>query len=360
MSALVPATTDAAIARIDKARALLAEAKSMIDVKQVVDMAAAAEVYAKRQKLSDEAIGYAHSIKIDALTRLGEMLKAAPKNTGAAGSAGPGRGNAVPIANRVSDVPTLADLGIDKKVSMVAQQLASLPDDMRQAVSKREATISQARSQVSEQKRADDLARPSVAVLPEGVHHGDFRELAHLIPDESIELVFTDPPYDGDSIELYEAAAKEAARILKPGGSMIAYSGQRHLPAVLAGMSKHLRYWWTIAGVHEGGNQMLQKLGVRCGWKPIVWFVKGTRGDVQNVILDVVRGDREKGSHEWQQAQSEAEYYIRELCSESGTVVDFFLGGGTTAAACAATGRKCIGFEINAAAIENAAKRLAA
>ena len=52
-----------------------------------------------------------------ALTRLGEMLKAAPKNTGAAGSAGPGRGNAVPIANRVSDAPTLADLGIDKKVS---------------------------------------------------------------------------------------------------------------------------------------------------------------------------------------------------------------------------------------------------
>jgi hypothetical protein len=53
----------------------------------------------------------------DALTRLGEMLKATPKNTGAAGSPGPGRGNAVPIENRVSDVPTLADLGIDKKVS---------------------------------------------------------------------------------------------------------------------------------------------------------------------------------------------------------------------------------------------------
>lgn len=354
MSALVPAA-DAAIARIDRARALLAEAKSMIDVKQVVDMAAAAEVYAKRQKLSDEAIGYAHSIKIDALTRLGEMLKATPKNTGAKGI-GP---IVVPDENR-NQPPTLADLGIDKKVSMVAQQLASLPEDMRQAVAKREATISQARSQVSEQKRADDLARPAVAVLPEGIHRGDFRELARLIPDESVELVFTDPPYDADSVELYEAAAKEAARILKPGGSMIAYSGQRHLPAVLAGMSKHLRYWWTIAGVHEGGNQMMQKLGIRCGWKPLVWFVKGTRGDVQNVLLDVVRGDREKFAHAWQQSQAEAEYYIRELCSEGGTVVDFFLGGGTTAAACEATGRRCIGFEVNAAAIENTVRRLAA
>lgn len=358
MSALVLAT-DAAIARLDKARALLAEAKSMIDVKQVVDMAAAAEVYAKRQKLSDEAIGYAHSIKIDALTRLGEMLKAGPKNPGTR-TVGGGKGAGGSIVEPPADVPTLADLGIDKKVSMVAQQLASLPDDMRQAVAKREATISQARKQVSEKRRADDLARPTETVLPAGIHRGDFRELAHMIPDESVELVFTDPPYDEDSVELYEAAAKEAERILKPGGSMIAYSGQRHLPAVLAGMSKHLRYWWTIAGVHEGGNQMLQKLGIRCGWKPLVWFVKGTRGDVQNVLLDVVRGDREKFAHAWQQSQAEAEYYIRELCSEGGTVVDFFLGGGTTAAACEATGRRCIGFEVDASAIENAAKRLAA
>lgn len=354
MSALVPAA-DAAIARIDRARALLAEAKSMIDVKQVVDMAAAAEVYAKRQKLSDEAIGYAHSIKIDALTRLGEMLDAAKKS--GVVRTGPDKkisSQAEPIRQQ------LADLGIDKKVSMVAQQLAGLPDDMRQAVAKREATISQARKQVSEKQRADDLTRPTDKALPAGIHRGDFRELAHIIPSESVELVFTDPPYDEESIELYEAAAKEAARILKPGGSMIAYSGQRHLPEVLIGMSKHLRYWWTIAGVHEGGNQMLQKLGVRCGWKPLVWFVKGTRGDVQNVLLDVVRGDREKFAHAWQQSQAEAEYYIRELCSEGGTVVDFFLGGGTTAAACEATGRRCIGFEVNAAALESAAKRLAA
>ena len=213
---------------------------------------------------------------------------------------------------------------------------------------------------LEEAAKAESLARAVTIDLPEGIHHGDFRKLAASIPDESVELVFTDPPYDKDSVELYEAAAREAARILKPGGSMIAYSGQRFLPDVLVGMSRHLRYWWTIAGVHDGGNQMLQKLGIRCGWKPLVWFVKDTRGDVQNVILDVVRGDREKDAHKWQQAQSEAEYYVSELCSENGVVVDFFLGGGTTAAACRATGRRFIGFDTDAGAITKSVERLAA
>jgi len=219
--------------------------------------------------------------------------------------------------------------------------------------------IAAARSK-SEETRAENLARPvNVALLP-GIYHGDFRELSNQIADDSIDLVFTDPPYDRESVDLYEGAAAVAARILKPGGSFIAYSGQSQFPLALNAVSAHLRYWWTIAGVHEGGNQMLQKLGIRCGWKPLMWFVKGTRGDVQNVISDVIRGDREKSNHAWQQAQSEAEFYIGELCSEAGTVVDFFLGGGTTAAACKTLGRTFIGFEVDASAVERTIQRLAA
>lgn len=52
----------------------------------------------------------------DALTRLGEMLKATPKNTGAAGG---GKKDAPrgSIVEPRDTTPTLADLGIDKKVS---------------------------------------------------------------------------------------------------------------------------------------------------------------------------------------------------------------------------------------------------
>ena len=41
-----------------------------------------AEIYAKRQGLSEEAISVAHSIKIEALRQIGMMLKDAPKAKG--------------------------------------------------------------------------------------------------------------------------------------------------------------------------------------------------------------------------------------------------------------------------------------
>jgi hypothetical protein len=253
-----------------------------------------------------------------------------------------------------------ASVGASPRNVQKAKAVAKARPDLLQKVESGSLSLNAAERQMKEDKAAEDLARPAVIALPEGIHHGDFRELSVQIEDNSIALVFTDPPYDADSVGLYEDAARISARILKPGGSVIAYSGQKYLPQVLAGMSKHLRYWWTIAGVHDGGNQMLEKLGVRCGWKPLVWFVKETRGDVQNVLLDVVRGDREKDAHQWQQAEAEALHIIEKLCPPGGTVVDFCLGGGTTAAACKKLGRKFIGFEINAASLERSVERLAA
>jgi len=43
---------------------------------------------------------------------------------------------------------------------------------------------------------------------------GDARELAKAIPDESIDLVFTDPVYD--RIDDYRWLAETAARVLEP------------------------------------------------------------------------------------------------------------------------------------------------
>lgn len=138
---------DPVILRLMDASKALTEAKSIQHTKSIVDVAAAAEIYAKRQQLGEDAVGIAHSIKIEALRKLGEMLKDAPKNTGAAGIGT----SAVPKENRTT-TPTLADLGLDKKTSSIAQKLAELPDDAFEQVKDGHQTVANAIMAVSKSK----------------------------------------------------------------------------------------------------------------------------------------------------------------------------------------------------------------
>ena len=148
--------------------------------------------------------------------------------------------------------------------------------------------------------------------------------------------------------------------MLRPGGSLLVYSGQKYLGEVIAAMTPHLRYWWTFALVHDGSTQLLQKLGVRCGWKPILWFVKETRGDVAAIVPDLVTGSgREKDAHAWQQGEAEAVTLIERFTSPGDLVVDFFAGSGTVLAAAKQLNRRFVGFETDAGHIDTIAERIA-
>ena len=91
----------------------------------------------------------------------------------------------------------------------------------------------------------------------------------------------------------------------------------------------------------------MREYGVRIGWKAVLWFVKGTRDNKEDIVSDVMSGGREKQHHDWQQAESEAAYWIEHLCPPDGLVVDPFLGGGTTGVAAQKHGRNWVGFEID-------------
>ena len=54
---------------------------------------------------------------------------------------------------------------------------------------------------------------------------GDARELAKEIPNESVDLIFTDPPYEASAIPLYKWVSEAAARVLKPSGILLVYLG---------------------------------------------------------------------------------------------------------------------------------------
>jgi len=104
-------------------------------------------------------IAYAHTIKIRALAKLGELLSSLEKAKGAA-AGGTKTGPRGTYTSPRDSVSTLADLGISKKLSSIAQQLASQPPEIREAIAQRETTI----AQVRREQRAIEVQR--VVSLP--------------------------------------------------------------------------------------------------------------------------------------------------------------------------------------------------
>lgn len=199
--------------------------------------------------------------------------------------------------------------------------------------------------------------------LPETdeLRHGDFRKVLADLPNDCADLIFTDPPYDRDTIPLYGDLAELAARVLRPGGSMLAYCGQYALPEIMALTLPHLRWWWLCGCYHEGGNhKSLPGIKTYVLWKPIVWFVKGTNGSSEFVHDMIPRPMPDKTRHDWAQSTVDAEHYISKLSRPGGLVIDPFAGGGTTLAVAKQLGRRVIGAEADRSTYLRALGALAA
>jgi hypothetical protein len=180
-----------------------------------------------------------------------------------------------------------------------------------------------------------------------GIIHGNMRDVGAQIPDNSIDLIFTDPPYPQEFLPLFGELSTLANRVLKPGGVCIAYSGQIFLPQVMDALGTKLDYLWTCAIRHTGGNERIFKANVNTGWKPLLMFVKPPLKPYWDSFIDIVSGGKEKSDHEWQQAEAEAAHFVKALCPAGGVVLDPFAGSGTTLVAAKKLGLGYIGIEID-------------
>jgi site-specific DNA-methyltransferase (adenine-specific) len=213
------------------------------------------------------------------------------------------------------------------------------------------------REQLLEERRAGAAAAGDDAP---GIITGDFRVSGASVPDGSVDLILTDPPYLRDDLPIYGDLAAFAARVLRPGGLCLAYAGVLYVPQVVALLEQHLVYVWTFNARHADGAARFYKWKVKNEWKPVFCFGKPPVETWWPWLGDTVSGGREKEEHRWQQAEAEAAYFVERLCPEGGLVCDPCCGSGTTCAAARGLGRRFVAFEIDPATAEAARARVAA
>ena len=114
------------LVRYEAAQRALIEAKSVDEVKDIRDKAEAMRVYAhqaKNRQLEVDAV----EIRMRAERRLGEMIRAQKETVGLAKGGGDTSTGSRKVP--VQEPPTLAEAGIDKKLSSRAQKLAAVSED---------------------------------------------------------------------------------------------------------------------------------------------------------------------------------------------------------------------------------------
>lgn len=167
------------------------------------------------------------------------------------------------------------------------------------------------------------------------------------------DVLVTDPPYPREYLPLYG----ELARLSSKVPTVAVMCGQSYLPEILAEMSKHLKYRWTMAYLTPGGEVTQWQARVKAQWKPILVF-----GDApeEGWLTDLVTSDNvDKRFHEWGQSEGGMGVLIDRLTKPGDLVCDPFLGAGTTGVAALRLGRRFLGCDTDPEAVKVASDRCA-
>lgn len=191
------------------------------------------------------------------------------------------------------------------------------------------------------------------------VLEGNMQTVGQKIADNSADLILTDPPYPKEFLPLWTALSSFSARVLKPGGFCIAYTGQAYLPEMIRRMETCLSYYWLGSLLHKGQAGQRFEVNMFNRAKPILFFYKPPLSKQETWLEDVVVSpSADKDAHVWGQSVEPLITLIEAFTKPGETIVDPFVGGGATLEAASKTQRHCTGIEIDQEAVKLLKKRL--
>jgi site-specific DNA-methyltransferase (adenine-specific) len=192
------------------------------------------------------------------------------------------------------------------------------------------------------------------------IYCADCRDVLPTLAPGSVDLVLTDPPYNAgisyighdDNMDPDDYAAwcrewfVECDRLAK---RIIVFPGHGNLPVWWSVKKPHNVACWYKPGNPAGGG-VIQF----CEWEP--WLYWGPFIGGSNVIRATVTKQRETGEHPCPKPLSLFKTLIEK--TKATTVLDPFLGSGTTTAAAHHLGVRAIGIEKSERYCEIAVRRL--
>jgi site-specific DNA-methyltransferase (adenine-specific) len=215
---------------------------------------------------------------------------------------------------------------------------------------------------------------------PAGVIYcGDCLEILPLLPDNSVDLVLTDPPYGvdyvtarrsrGDKLRVPVAGDKSLATLsLAWPICLTKLSVDRHWysfmsPRRIGAAEKILEPYKHIIAWDKGDRGTVGDL--QCGfgeaWEAIFYGMKGRRpinGSRPRTVLRYDWSSTQMPIHPTIKPEDVLIRLMRWSTNDDETILDPFLGSGTTAVAAKNLGRKFIGIEISEAYCAIAVERL--
>lgn len=230
------------------------------------------------------------------------------------------------------------------------------------------------------------------------------------IPDGSVDLILTDPPYnlgkdygnasDQQSAEAYLAWTEQwvdkALPKLKPNGSLYIFLTWRFAPEIFVMLKQRMTmmneiiwdrrvpsmggsvrsftsvhdtigffvnrkdYYFDLDAVRIPYDAETKKARSRSIFVGAKWLELGYNPKDLWSVSRLHREHPEREDHPTQKPLEIIERMVKASCPPNGVVLDLFMGSGTTAVAAKRCGRNFVGFELNPAYCELIERRLAA
>ena len=229
--------------------------------------------------------------------------------------------------------------------------------------------------------------------------NGDCLEVLKTIPDESVDCILTDPPYNlglfmhnrntnlakmrdnqfayagWDNIEYEEWCSnmreflKECSRILKPKGTLISFMSIIKVESFIR-FAEEVGFYYKTTGIWHQKNPMPRNMNLQFvnSTESWVYFInRGTSGTFHNngkVVHDYLESsvtplsEKKHGKHPTQKPLSIMKQLINLTTNEGDIVLDPFMGSGSSCVAAALLNRNFIGIELNESYFDITSKRL--